>query len=594
MIDTTLNRFEIKTDLEIQIEEEQKMLDLIGDLTSFYREHPHVFAKDYLNIHLYPFQEILLYEMFHNNYFNFNACRGIGKSWLIAVYAVIKCILYPGSKICVTSSKLKQAVEVLKKIENELRVNNDWGSELLNAEIERSTLNGSDPEIKFCNGSFIYAVAANKNARSKRSTENIYDEFVQMDRNIIQEVLQPFLHMREVGFTRKDKYRYWVEDTKEFYLSSAWYKSEWSFRLVQSYVTNMVYGLDYFTCCIPYQLCIEAGILSPRQIQHVYNSSDFDAIKFSMEYECIWFGSNGSEFYSFDNIAPCRIMKQAFPIPELALYGKTKVPEVRFKEKRILSVDVALISSKKNDNDAACLIINDVTLDGLLNYKANIKLIKVFEGLRTEELGLLAMQYYYAYGCTDICVDAKGNGIGVLDYITKEQTNSITGEIMKPFKAVNDKVWAERTRGNNYTESLWIMQGSEKLNDEASNWLQNAFINRKIELLVTEYDGYSYLCDIDKKFENKSDQEQLKYQESYIETTLLVNEMINLEYEIKNNKVRVYEKSGMRKDRYSSLAYNFWVMKQLEYKLKPDSHDDDDSLDDLVFRKPNYGFTAFG
>ena len=110
------------------------------------------------------------------------------------------------------------------------------------------------------------------------------------------------------------------------------------------------------------------------------NSSDFDAIKFSMEYECIWFGSNGSEFYSFDNIAPCRVMKQALPIPELVLYGKAKVPEVRFKEKRILSVDVALISSKKNDNDAACLIINDVTLDGLLNYKANIKLIKVFEG----------------------------------------------------------------------------------------------------------------------------------------------------------------------------------------------------------------------
>ncbi|WRK54545.1 hypothetical protein SD457_06375 [Coprobacillaceae bacterium CR2/5/TPMF4] len=119
-------------------------------------------------------------------------------------------------------------------------------------------------------------------------------------------------------------------------------------------------------------------------------------------------------------------------------------------------------------------------------------------------------------------------------------------------------------------------------------------LTERLKLLVTEYDGYSYLCDIDKKFENKSDQEQLKYQESYIETTLLVNEMINLEYEIKNNKVRVYEKSGMRKDRYSSLAYNFWVMKQLEYKLKPDSHDDDDSLDDLVFRKPNYGFTAFG
>ena len=28
--------------------------------------------------------------------------------------------------------------------------------------------------------------------------------------------------------------------------------------------------------------------------------------------------------------------------------------------------------------------------------------------------------------------------------------------------------------------------------------------------------------------------------------------------------MRVFEKSGMRKDRYSSLAYNYWVQCQLE------------------------------
>ena len=33
--------------------------------------------------------------------------------------------------------------------------------------------------------------------------------------------------------------------------------------------------------------------------------------------------------------------------------------------------------------------------------------------------------------------------------------------------------------------------------------------------------------------------------------------------------VKVKEKSGMRKDRYSSIAYNYWCMCQLELKLKP-------------------------
>ena len=53
----------------------------------------------------------------------------------------------------------------------------------------------------------------------------------------------------------------------------------------------------------------------------------------------------------------------------------------------------------------------------------------------------------------------------------------------------------------------------------------------------------------------------------YIQTTLLVYELINLEYEIKGVNIKIKEKSGMRKDRYSSLAYNYWVQCQLERDL---------------------------
>jgi hypothetical protein len=43
--------------------------------------------------------------------------------------------------------------------------------------------------------------------------------------------------------------------------------------------------------------------------------------------------------------------------------------------------------------------------------------------------------------------------------------------------------------------------------------------------------------------------------------------LINLEYEIKGTNVKITEKSGMRKDRYSSLAYNYWVQCQLEREM---------------------------
>ncbi len=47
--------------------------------TSFWRENPHRFLKDYLQVtYLKPFQDMLLYEMFHNSEFCYTASRGQG------------------------------------------------------------------------------------------------------------------------------------------------------------------------------------------------------------------------------------------------------------------------------------------------------------------------------------------------------------------------------------------------------------------------------------------------------------------------------------------------------------------------------------
>jgi len=53
----------------------------------------------------------------------------------------------------------------------------------------------------------------------------------------------------------------------------------------------------------------------------------------------------------------------------------------------------------------------------------------------------------------------------------------------------------------------------------------------------------------------------------YIHTTLLINELVKLQHEESGGRVKIYEKSGMRKDRYSSLSYNYYVATQLEGKL---------------------------
>ena len=92
-----------------------------------------------------------------SNHFMFIASRGLGKTFLVALYCVCRCVLYPGTKIIVASGNLNQAKEIIGKIEKEFIPK----SPLLNMEIKKINTTGS-PYVLFGNGSFIEAVASNQ------------------------------------------------------------------------------------------------------------------------------------------------------------------------------------------------------------------------------------------------------------------------------------------------------------------------------------------------------------------------------------------------------------------------------------------------
>lgn len=76
----------------------------------------------------------------------------------------------------------------------------------------------------------------------------------------------------------------------------------------------------------------------------------------------------------------------------------------------------------------------------------------------------------------------------------------------------------------------------------------------------------------------------------YVHTTLLIDELVKLQHEESSGKVKIYEKAGMRKDRYSSLSYNYYVATQIESKLSR-RHSSDAGLDDIfVFKAPKSSF----
>ena len=67
-----------------------------------------------------------------------------------------------------------------------------------------------------------------------------------------------------------------------------------------------------------------------------------------------------------------------------------------------------------------------------------------------------------------------------------------------------------------------------------------------------------------------------------MQTGMFINEAINLEYETSNNLIKLKEKSGMRKDRVSSILYNNYVVQLLSNKLKPKKNTEIKSLVDRL------------
>ncbi|MED4883896.1 terminase large subunit domain-containing protein [Bacillus smithii] len=140
----------------------ERLMEGIGIWASYYRANPHKFVKEYLGIQLKLFQVFLLFAMNVCHYFMYLASRGQGKSFLSAIYCVVRAILYPGTKIVIASGTKGQAREIIEKIDD-MRKN----SPNLNREILDLKTSANDPKVEFHNGSWIKVVAANDNARSK-------------------------------------------------------------------------------------------------------------------------------------------------------------------------------------------------------------------------------------------------------------------------------------------------------------------------------------------------------------------------------------------------------------------------------------------
>jgi len=537
---------------------------------SYWRDNPHRFVKEYLGIKtLKPFQEYILYQMVHNNNFMYIAARRQGKTFITALFIVVMCILYPGTKVVVAAGQKRQAMKIVTEKLPELMNM----SPILKEEIDgrlKSNMNNDDPNVKFLNGSWVKITASNDGARSGGANLLILDEFRMIDQEIYTAVLRRMLgSSRQPAYLVHDEYKDMdMEKNKQIFLSSAYYKHNWSYDLFQAYYQKMTEGSRYNVVAFPYQKSIEHKLLDADSIKEEMMEDTFSPIKFNMEMECMFYGENENAFFELNDLEKNRKITQAlYPKDIYEYYGNSNF-ESRKKDRdeiRIISADIARMPGKNNDA-SAYTILSLRNYNG--NWKIHVEYMETMNGGHSKIQGIRIRRLFDDYDCDYIVIDISGIGKSISDRLMESMEDDIRNKRYEPFKFINNDALNESALSG-AEERIFGISPTSELNLDIASTLKDYMKRGKIKYLVNSNDAISYVSKA-KNYSKSTIEKQAMLQKPYIQIDNFINETISLELKQRSNGSGVYklvEPRSSRKDRYSSLSYGVYFLALKEKEL---------------------------
>ena len=151
------------------------VLPIIREYISFWREYPDIFVEFLCgdnpeNFSLFFYQRVFLRAAMRHRYMYATFPRAYSKSFLSVLVLMLRCILYPGSHLFVTTGGKEQAAGIAKEKADELcklipglRNELDWTR-------GKTKTSKENIELIFKNGSRLDIMAARQSSRGKRAT----------------------------------------------------------------------------------------------------------------------------------------------------------------------------------------------------------------------------------------------------------------------------------------------------------------------------------------------------------------------------------------------------------------------------------------
>ncbi|MFR2774863.1 MAG: hypothetical protein ACLTBR_03440 [Anaerostipes sp.] len=513
---------------------------------SYYRYYIDEFAIDILGIELYFFQRVILRAMARSQFSVLIACRGIGKSWIVAVFYICMSILYPGCHCGIASGNGQQAKNVIiQKIKGELSKNKNVAAEI-SGKIHTT---GDDCYVEFNGGSDIRAIVLAQDrggdgARSWRFNYLLCDEARLVRENLIEEILIPMTK------TKRDNARRWKkrEKGKVIFISSAHLKTSGLYKRFKFHYDQMVSGnKSYLAMCFPYQVGVEAGLMDMDDIEQELHKPTMTKDRFAYEYEGIFVGSSGESYYPYDLTVPCRTLvncELAQPKNCSSIY--------------IVTHDVAVSDARGSDNACTHVIKLKMRPNGI--YTKSIVYTKVMNGvsIKKQRDFLRELIHIKFPNTKKLVIDERGVGVGLpsMFYESWEYTDPVSNITVEypPIIKDNDEEGFEL---ENAIPLIRPIQATNEFHIKYYPYMKACFEDRTLQLLTPSEDS-----DILYKDNKISAEENAQH----VEHDTLQSELSNIkqDYSEKGNIQYLRIVKGKKRDRATSLCYGLSVVCEME------------------------------
>ena len=408
--------------LGISEERIEPLKPILRQYIAYWREYPDMFI-DFLQtgdngeipdsgLHFYFYQRVFLRAAIRYKYVYMVFPRAYSKSFLSVLTLMIRCILYPRSKLFVASGGKEQSAGIIKEKVDELCTL----VPALDRELDRrpgQTRQSKDYCIfKFKNGSYFDNLSATEKSRGKRRHGGLLEECVGIDGKILNEVLIPIMNVSRLcmdGTMQPEE----TLNKSQIYVTTAGWKGTFAYdKLIQLLVWMITEPSKAFIMGGTWRIPVLMKLLDRTFLQDLQRDGTYNEASFDREYESKWSGSAEDAYFNGEIFDKNRVLKQ----PEYEHSGRSSV-----KSYYILSVDVG----RKGCDSVVC--IWKVTPQSAGPAIKSLVNIYTMNDQHFQDQAIKLKSLYYKYQARRLVIDANGIGLGLIDYMVKSQDDNETG-----------------------------------------------------------------------------------------------------------------------------------------------------------------------